>query len=124
MPPGFGYFGRYLRFKSKPIFLQLDGSQDLFLEHFVARPHIREIQVGQHVGHESEEFIADCVPEEQHAVRPSLKSRTIDHIRHALLDRFNQPKVVLRIILKISILNEHQFPFSRLKPSHRQEVCK
>ena len=64
VPSRLCYFGRHLGFKSKPIFLQVNGSQDLSLERLVASPYIRQIEIGQHVRDESEKFISDRVPEE------------------------------------------------------------
>ena len=54
---------RYLRFKAKSFFFQGNIFNDVCTKKFVAGFHIREVQIGEHVGSCREEFIPDRVPE-------------------------------------------------------------
>ena len=53
-----GELGGDLRLESKAIFLDRDGLNDFPPHGLVACLHIREIQIGEHIGHEREEAVA------------------------------------------------------------------
>src|SRR5207237_4134917 len=59
-------------------------------DELVARLHVREVQVGEHVGDEREEVVADGVPEEQHAMKGSLEAGAVHGVALAVPDRPKQ----------------------------------
>ena len=79
-----GNFGRHLGFKAKALFGQMQRLHHFALEEFVAGFHIRQVQVGEHVGEEGEEFVAQGMPEKQDAVRVAAhEARTVHDVRLA-----------------------------------------
>jgi hypothetical protein len=61
-------------FRSRPF-------SDVAANDFVTGFHIREVQIVEHVGERSEEFVADAVPEKEDAVRVvAHEARAVDHI--------------------------------------------
>ena len=81
--------------------------QNLPPEDLVARLHVGEIQVGEHVRAERQDVIADRVPEVQHAMRLAAReSRAIDHVGQAVDDRLDQLRVLLRIVFEVGVLDD------------------
>jgi hypothetical protein len=70
--PDIGYLadlGRDLRFETKAFFLQVDRLYELRVEKLITRFHVRQIEIGEHVRKESEEFIPDGMPEKENSMR-------------------------------------------------------
>jgi hypothetical protein len=75
-------FGRHLGFKAKALFGQMQRLHHFALEELVAGFHIRQVQVGEHVGEEGEEFVAQGMPEKQDAVRVAAhEARSVNDVR-------------------------------------------
>src|SRR5262249_20803740 len=66
-----GKLGDNFRFYSKTIFFYLNRFNNRRAERFVARFHICEIDVGEHIGEQGQKFIAYHVPEKKDAMRSS-----------------------------------------------------
>ena len=58
-----GQFACYLRLEAEAILLDLNAFQNITAKHLIARFHISEIQVGEHVRDEGEKPVANAVPE-------------------------------------------------------------
>src|SRR6516164_9089230 len=72
--------------------------------------HIRQIEIGKHIGKKSEEFIPDRMPEKQNSVCiASKKARPIYYICISSQDRLYKKIVFFRIIFEICILNHCVF---------------
>ena len=52
------YFGSHLGFKAETLLLEKDALDNICPEQLVAGLHVGEVQVGEHVGQESEETVA------------------------------------------------------------------
>ena len=79
-------------------------------EEFVAGFHIREVQVGEHVGEEGQEFVSDGMPEEENPVGlTALEATAVDNVGKAGDNRLEEVIEFLRIILQIGILNNQVF---------------
>src|SRR2546430_11007785 len=79
---------RYVYRCSVFFFQAEDGIRDLTVTgvQTCALPIFGQVQIGQHVGQEGEEVVADGVPEKQHAPRATLKAGTVHRIRATGLD--------------------------------------
>ena len=65
---GAGDLGDDLGFEAEALFLEGYGLDEFAFENFVAGLHVGEVEIGRHVRQESEELVAEGVPEIQHAV--------------------------------------------------------
>ncbi len=63
-----GDLGGNLGFEAEAVFLDGDALDDLASKSFVAGLHVREVEVGEHVGEKGEEAVADRVPEIEDAM--------------------------------------------------------
>jgi hypothetical protein len=63
-----------LLLEPESILPQVDSLQNLTSECFVARPDIREVEVGEHVRQRGEELVANIMPEKQNSVKASQES--------------------------------------------------
>src|SRR5436189_227337 len=66
--------------------------QQVRTNHLVARLHVREVQIGEHVGDEREEVVPDGVPEEQDAMRAALETGAVHGVSPPLLDGREQTR--------------------------------
>src|SRR5436190_20666530 len=64
-----GQLGGDFRLEAEPVFLDLDRLDELAAECLIAGFHVREIQVGEHVGKKRQESVPDAVPEVEVAMR-------------------------------------------------------
>lgn len=67
--PHLRQLGGDLGFKAEPVLFDIDCLDHVTAEDLVARLHVGEVQISDHVGHQSEESVADAVPEVQHSMR-------------------------------------------------------
>ncbi len=63
-----GYLGGHLRFDPEPVLFEIESLKDTFAEDFIACFHIGQVEVGEHVREQGQEFITNRVPEIQHPV--------------------------------------------------------
>jgi len=62
----------------------MQGLNHLAFEELIAGFHVRQVQVGEHVGEEGEEFVAQGMPEKQDAVRVAAhEARSVHDVRLA-----------------------------------------
>ena len=88
--------------------LQIQTIGDVADEHLVAGLHVRQVQVGERVGQERQQPVADRVPEIQDAMpaRRSQKSRTVDDVGLAFEDGLEQQRVFARVVLEVRVLDD------------------
>ena len=71
-------------FNTKTIFFYLNRFNDRGMERFVARFHVRQINIGQHVGEHGQKLVAHHMPEKKDAMWScTQESGTKDSIRFA-----------------------------------------
>jgi len=116
----FGELGCDLGLEAEAVFLDGDGLQNFPAHGFVAGLHIREVQVGEHVGHEREELVPQGVPKIQHAVllRPN-KARSKNRIGLAAQNGMQQDRILCGIIFQVGILDNNHIR-CRLRDSRSQ----
>ena len=86
--------------------LKADFLENIALERFIARLHVRQIQVGKHVGCKGQQLISHGVPEKQDTVSAATKkSRPVHYICKTFHHWFKQQVKFTRVIFKIRILN-------------------
>ena len=61
-PVALRHFHRHFRLEPETVRFQLDSLEHIPAKHLIACLHVRQIQIGDHVGKKSEKFIADIVP--------------------------------------------------------------
>ena len=92
--------------ESEAVLLDRDGLEDFAPHGFVAGLHIREVEVGEHVREQGQEFVPHGVPEIQHAVLLGAdKAGAEDRIGFSFEDRVQQDRIFGWIIFHISILD-------------------
>src|SRR5579862_5090856 len=102
-----GNFRGEFGFDAEAILLDADALEHVGAEHFVARLHIGEVEIREHIDQQREKFIADRMPEIQHAVLiADAEARTIDYLSAAIDDRFDQFVVFLRVVFKVGVLDD------------------
>ena len=105
---GLGQFGRYLGFESETIFAKIEILEQRRAENFVARLHVGEVEIREHVGKQRQESIAHHVPEIKNAVRPaSEKTRTEYHVGISRKNGREENRIFGGIILKVRILYQN-----------------
>ena len=90
--------------------VRLDGDRldDLAAKHLVAGLHVGEVQVGEHVGGERQETVADRVPEvEDAASAAAQEARAVHDVGVALGDRGEQLEVLHRVVFEVGVLHDH-----------------
>jgi hypothetical protein len=86
--------------------------------------HVRQIEVGQHVGEQGQESVAHVVPEEQNPLRTALEPGAVDHVRFTLQNRPYQVWILPRVVLEIGILDEHDVTAGGLESRpHRRSLA-
>src|SRR5438876_556133 len=55
------------------------------------------------------------MPEEQNAMGPAEKTRPVNDVRHASVDGLDQLGIVLRVVLQVGVLNNHDVTARLLK---------
>ena len=80
--------------------------QHLLLEDFITGFHIREVKVCAEVGEESQELVAQSMPEHQHTPWGAEESRPVDDIGCSVENRFNQLRIFPGMVLQIGILDD------------------
>ena len=104
-----GQLGRDLGLEAEPILLDLDRLDDLAPEHLVARLHVGQVQVGEHVRQQRQALVADRVPEVQHPVRPARQEpRAVDDVGDVGCQRLDEVVVLGRVVLEVGVLDEHE----------------
>lgn len=102
-------FRRDFRFEAEAILLNINALNHFPLEALVARLHIRQIEISEHVRNEREEAISHTVPEIQHSMRTSgLKTGSIDDVGSIIEKRFEQNGILSWIIFEICVLNDDE----------------
>src|SRR5207237_8241216 len=81
---------RELHFDSEALRPERQTLEEVGPDQLVARLHVRQVQVGEHVGDEREEVVADGVPEEQYAMKGSLEAGAVHGVALAVPDRPKQ----------------------------------
>ena len=91
--------------------------EDLALEDLVADLHIREVEVGHHVGKHGEDLVSHVVPEKHHPVRAAAEeARAKDHVRVAVEDRPQQVRILPRIVFEVGVLDQDDVTRGRGEP--------
>src|SRR5579884_1527258 len=99
--------GRYLRLETEAIGFQLDVVQHFAAEYFVARLHVRQVQISEHVGQRRQRLVGDVVPEIEHAMRLADETRTVNHVGAIFQNRLQKPRIFVGIVLQVGVLNEN-----------------
>ena len=105
-----GELGGELRLHAEAARPDGDALDDVGAEDLVARLHVREVQVRDHVGEEGEELVRDVVPEVQDAARGAREAGAVDDVGLALEDRRQELRVVARVVLEVGVLDQHDVP--------------
>jgi hypothetical protein len=101
-------FGGNLRFNPKAIFFKPKVLHQVTLKHLVACFHICQVEVSEQVRDESENFIADAVPEKQDSVRvPTHETASVNNVRAAFNNGFEQQIIFFRVVFQVGILNKN-----------------
>ncbi len=80
----------HLRLEPEPVLLQIQSLNVLPFKELIARLHVGDVEIGEHVAESREYAIAHSVPKEQYPpLFPAGKSRAIHHIR-AVIDAWPQ----------------------------------
>src|SRR4029453_9433901 len=108
---------RHLRPKAESILFQDQPLQDRSPKGLIAGPHVREIQVRQHVRDDGEHLVRHGMPIEQDAMGTAEEARPIDDIRNPALNGRDELEVVLRLILEIRSLDDDDVTAGFLKSS-------
>ena len=86
-----------------------DGLQDLAAEDFVAGLHVGHVHVGEHVGEQSEEPVADGVPEIEDAVgRGAEEAGSVDDVGFAFEQRMEECGIVGGIVFEVGVLDDDE----------------
>ena len=102
-----GDFGGDLRFEAEAVFLDGDALEDLASEGFIAGLHVREVEVGEHVGEKSKEAVADGMPEVKNAVGfRADEAGAEDDIGTILKDRSNHDGIFLGVVFEVGVLDD------------------
>ena len=91
-------------------------SSTVAVEELVARLHVGERRVVEHVGDEREEPVADPVQEE-HVAALAGEPRAVDDLRLAPQDRREQLGPVLGVVLEVGVLDQHEVAGDVLEPA-------
>jgi hypothetical protein len=105
-----GKLGGELRFHAEAARPDGDALDDVGAEDLVARLHVREVQVRDHVGEEGEELVRDVMPEVQDAAGGAREARAVDDVGLALEDRRQELRIVAGVVLEIRVLDQHDVP--------------
>ena len=104
-----------LRLETKAVFLDRDGLNHFAAESFVTRLHVAEVDVGQAIGEQGEQPISHKVPEIKHAMWTGAdKARAVNHVGFTVDQRFKEGRIIRRIVLEISVLNNDKIAGSLL----------
>src|SRR5439155_21852272 len=97
--------GDVLRLESESVFLYLDPLDDLPAEHLIARLHVREIQIREHVRKKGQERVAHAVPEIDHPMgAPAGESGAHHDICLAVPQGSQQVWKLQRVVLEVRVL--------------------
>src|SRR6266705_4406045 len=69
-----------------------------------------------------QELVPERVPIEEDPMGPAEKSRSVDDVGEIALDRFDQPEVLLRIILEVGVLDNDDASPHLLKASTQRST--
>ena len=75
-------------------------------ERLVARLHVGEVRVVEHVREQRQEVVRQRVPEVEHLALFARETAAEDHIRLAVEDRPQHPRIIVRIVLEIGVLKD------------------
>src|SRR5574341_180384 len=101
-----GHLDRQLGLDPEPIRLKAETLEHVGPEDFVPDLDIAQVEVRGHVAEVGEEPIPDVVPEVEDAVRPTMESVAEDNVGVAFQDWLEEPRVVLRVVLQVGVLDE------------------
>src|SRR5664280_1563412 len=102
------HLGGDLRLESEPVFFDRDLLQHLATESLVAGLHVRDVDVGGHIGEQSEKLVADHVPEIDYPVRLGAnETRAKNDIGLTVEDGLDQLGIFPRVVFQIGVLDEH-----------------
>ena len=79
---------------------------NFFAEDLITGFHIRQNGIVEDVRHQGQRFVRHHVPEHGHTVSPTEEARAVHNIRNAFFEGLEQFRVVTRIVLKISVLDQ------------------
>src|ERR1700729_2275168 len=95
---------RDFRLETEAVLFDGNRLDDLSAENFVTGFHVAEIHVGERVGKQRENPVADRVPKIKHAMRSSAEeARSVNHIGLALDERAEQLRIFGGIVFEIGI---------------------
>jgi len=105
---GAGHLRHDFGLEAETVLLDFHGLDQLPAERLVARLHVREVQVGRHVGKEREETVPRRVPEIEHPVRARAdEARAENRIRLSGEDRCDERGVFRRVVFEVGILDQN-----------------
>ena len=99
------HLGRELGLEVEAVGLESDAVEHAAIEQLVARLHVGQRAVVEHVRDERQEPVADPV-QEQHVATFAGEARAVDDARAALEDGREQPRPVLGVVLEVGVLHE------------------
>src|SRR5262245_8824767 len=107
---------RDLRLEAEAVLLERDALEHLAAEDLVADLHVGEVHVGEHVREGGEQAVPDIVPVVEHAHGGAAgEARAEDHVRLAGEDGLDQAWVVVRVVLEVGVLHDHEVPAGGLE---------
>jgi len=100
-------FGGDLGFEAEAVLLDCDPLEHLAFEDLVAGLHVGEVEIGEHVGEQREEFVTHHVPEIDDAVCIAAgEAGAKDDVGLAALDRREQLRVFVGVVFEIGVLHD------------------
>jgi hypothetical protein len=106
-PAAAGNLRGELRLDAEAVLLDGDAFDDVAAEALVARLHVREVEVGEHVGQQRERPVAERVPEVQDAMGSAAEKARPEHdVGDAFLERFEEHVVLAGVVLEVGILDD------------------
>jgi hypothetical protein len=82
----------------------LESERDIPPHHLVAGFHVAQVLAIQHVRHPGDKLVAQA----HQCLLAGERPHAVDHVRPAALDNRHQPRQVLRVVLKIGILDDDE----------------
>ena len=105
----FRYLCDDFRLESEPVFFYLDALNDLSLEHLVTGFHVRQVQIREHVGEESQELVSQIMPEVEDAVGSGgQKSGAENDVGPAVDEGGEESFQIIGIVLEVCILHGYE----------------
>jgi hypothetical protein len=104
-----GDLGGDLGLEAEAVFLDGDGADEVAAEDLVAGFHVGEVEVGEDVGAEGEEAVAEGVPEVEDAVAFAAgEAGAEDDVGDAGGDGFDEAGVLGGVVLEVGVLDDDE----------------